>query len=142
MEGRAGRSDFSYRDPSVGAATEVYYKIGCLETGSGAWSYSAPVRAVMPAGVFAFLGARPNPGRGGVQRLMFELGRSGRARLEVYDAAGRRVRRVADGFFGAGVRAVEWDGRGEDGRAVASGVYWVRLECAGHVKSGKLVVAR
>jgi hypothetical protein len=133
LEARAGRSDFTYRDTLVEPSTAHYYKIGCEE--AGVWSYSAPIRAVMPAGVFAFLGT-------GGQRLMFELDRAGRARLEVFDVAGRRVRRVAEGTFAAGVRTVEWDGRGEDGKPLTSGVYCIRLESRGAVMTGKLVIAR
>jgi hypothetical protein len=93
-------------------------------------------------GALAVLGMRPNPGRGGVQRLLFELGRSGGARLDVYDVAGRRVRRVAEGIFASGVNTVEWDGRAEDGRRVAPGVYWVRLHSVGRVASSKIVLLR
>jgi len=37
---------------------------------------------------------------------------------------------------------VEWDGRAEDGRSLAPGVYWVRLQSASRVTSGKIVVLR
>jgi flagellar hook assembly protein FlgD len=76
------------------------------------------------------------------QQLRFELAQRGRARIDVYDAAGRRVRRVVDGTFEAGLGAVAWDGRGEDGSSLPSGVYWVRLEAGNVVKGGKIVIAR
>jgi hypothetical protein len=70
------------------------------------------------------LRAIPNPASGGVA---FQIG--GRSapvcRLEVYDAAGRRVlaRRVSRE---AG-EPVAWDGRGRDGERLGAGVYFARV---------------
>jgi hypothetical protein len=44
------------------------------------------------------------------------------APVDILDAAGRRVRRLAAGGSGR----VVWDGRDQDGAAVAPGLYWVR----------------
>ena len=49
-------------------------------------------------------------------------------RLAIYDASGRVVATLVDGALAAGDHAVEWDGRDDAGRAVASGVYSYRLE--------------
>ena len=37
------------------------------------------------------------------------------------------MRRLADGAFAAGPQSVPWDGRTDDGRACAAGVYFARL---------------
>ena len=140
LEGSPGRAVFSYRDASVVDARTRYYRIGCDE--DGVWSYSSPIRVSMPRGTLAFLGTSPNPARGDELRLMFELGRTGGVSIDVYDVAGRRVRRVTDGHMAAGVRTVEWDGRGEDGKRLPAGVYCVRIGFDGAATSGKFVVAR
>jgi Glycosyl hydrolases family 32 N-terminal domain len=49
------------------------------------------------------------------------------ARLELFDIAGRRLRRFIDGDVGPGAVEVRWDGHDGDGRAVADGVYFARL---------------
>ena len=46
------------------------------------------------------------------------------ARVEIFDVAGRRVRRLD---VSPGVSRITWDGRGASGALVASGVYLARL---------------
>lgn len=62
--------------------------------------------------------------------------------VRVFDIAGRLVRTVWQGRFAPGEHVLEWDGRDADGRPVASGVYYARLEtdlgAAGH----KVVIVR
>ena len=75
------------------------------------------------------LEAAPNPFNP-VTEIRFELPRAGRVSLEVIDVRGRRVRRLADGHHAAGPHSIRWTGRDERGRALASGVYWLRLRSA------------
>jgi flagellar hook assembly protein FlgD len=42
----------------------------------------------------------------------------------------------------AGEHVIEWDGRDQDGRAVASGVYFCRLRGAGSEAVRKMVLVR
>ena len=57
----------------------------------------------------------------------------------LFDSAGRRVRALSPSELGAGLR---WDGRADSGRAVASGVYYVRVEGSRGEARGQVVVAR
>jgi flagellar hook assembly protein FlgD len=61
-------------------------------------------------------------------RFSFSLARSGEARLEVRDVAGRSVIVLAEGALAAGVHSVAWDGRDSRGDYVRPGVYFARLE--------------
>jgi hypothetical protein len=74
--------------------------------------------------------------------IRFELARAGRAAVSVYDARGRRVRRLWNGERPAGSQSVSWDGRDDAGRAVASGLYWARLETAEGTRSAKMALFR
>ena len=74
--------------------------------------------------------------------LRFALPRAGRARLEVLDAAGRRVRVLVDEWMEAGVHQRRWDGRDERGRPVASGVYRYRLVANGGARTRGMVLIR
>ena len=69
----------------------------------------------------------PNPFRT-TTSLEFTLDRDAGVRLEVFDAAGRRIRTLMDRVHAAGRWSVTWDGRGADGSPVPSGIYLVRLE--------------
>lgn len=60
--------------------------------------------------------------------LRFELAEQGIVELDVYDAGGRRVRRLLDGVpLQSGPHAIVWNGSDDVGRALPSGAYLVRL---------------
>lgn len=63
--------------------------------------------------------------------LAFDLPAANRARLALYDVAGRRVRVLVDRELPAGAYRTAWDAQDDRGRPVASGVYLARLEVAG-----------
>jgi hypothetical protein len=91
-----------------------------------------------PRGV-ALAPPAPNPARGTV-RLSLALARPGRARVEVFDPAGRLVRVLADGTHAAGTMSLAWDLRDAGGRRVRPGVYLVRAGFACASLCRRLVV--
>jgi hypothetical protein len=92
-------------------------------------------------GPLQFYGPAPNPSRGNT-RFAFQLPRSTRVELSVYDVGGRRVARLADREFAAGSSSVAWDGRGEDGAPVANGLYWSRLSVGGQQLVRRFTILR
>jgi hypothetical protein len=74
--------------------------------------------------------------------IAFSIPRDGAAALTVHDAAGRTVRTLLRGAIRAGAHAVEWDGRDDQGRLVASGVYVARLVADGQQQQAKLVLLK
>lgn len=74
--------------------------------------------------------------------IRFSLGAPGRASLEIYDPAGRRVRTLLDAALAAGLHETVWDGRDAAGRPVPGGTYFWRLSDVGGVRTGRLVVTR
>jgi competence protein ComEC len=73
------------------------------------------------------LGVYPNPCGGSGTRILYSVPRAGVIDVSVYDVAGRLVRRLASGSVDSGERALEWDGRDDNGTNSPSGVYLVRL---------------
>ena len=63
-------------------------------------------------------------------------------RLTVHDVQGRRVRGLLAEGLDPGRYSVYWNGRDEGGRAVASGVYFVRMEAGAVSQTRKLVKIR
>ncbi len=102
--------------------------------------FATPVARTPPASL-ALAPNTPNP-FGSSTTIPFRLERSDDASIVVYDARGARVRDLERKFFLAGEHAVEWDGRDDDGRAVASGVYFCRLRSGGGEAIRKLVLIR
>jgi len=83
----------------------------------------------------------PNPVVGRTM-LRYSLPTSRDTRLTVCDATGRVVRRLTAGLQAAGLYEVLWDGRDDQGLALASGVYFLHLAAGPTELSRKVVVTR
>lgn len=92
-------------------------------------------------GVVALHRAVPNPFNPSTS-LHFDLPRAASIRLEVFDAAGRRIAVLADGGWPAGRHEVAWNGRDSQGREMPSGVYLSRFEANGQVAHGRMTLVR
>lgn len=73
---------------------------------------------------------RPNPFNGQTN-IEFAMPVAGRVSLVVYNITGQRVRMLADGDMNSGYYNVTWNGRDDNGKSVANGVYFYRLEAMG-----------
>jgi hypothetical protein len=62
--------------------------------------------------------------------------------LDVYDVAGRVVKRLISKEMAANVYKVAWDGTNNRGQQVASGVYFYKLIAGPHVATRKMVLIR
>ena len=60
--------------------------------------------------------------------IRFDLAQESTVRLEVFDVVGQKVRTLAAERLRAGAHQALWDGRGENGESVSSGVYFCRLQ--------------
>ncbi|HET9326239.1 MAG TPA: FlgD immunoglobulin-like domain containing protein [Candidatus Eisenbacteria bacterium] len=94
-----------------------------------------------PVSPARLLGATPNPFTSSTS-IQFELPRAGRARIDVYDAGGRRVTTLLDGEVGHGAHRVRWEGVDDSGRRVRPGLYLCRLEAASESRTAKLMLLR
>ena len=74
--------------------------------------------------------------------IAFTLPSTGHVVLDILDASGRRVRRLASGSHEAGVHRMIWDGTDDGGRPVASGTYFARLSAGGRSESRRLNLIR
>ena len=83
----------------------------------------------------------PNPFNSETVISWFLL-RPGPARMEVFALTGQRVAVLHGGPKKAGVHRVHWDGRDDQGRQLASGVYLYRLSTTEDVQTRKLTLLR
>ena len=70
--------------------------------------------------------------------LRFDLPAATHVELTVLNLTGQPAATLLSGWCESGSRLLRWDGRGDDGRELASGVYSYRLS-TGH---GKQVLSR
>lgn len=87
------------------------------------------VTSVPISSVFAQsdLKVSPNPA-GGAVAIQFAMPATGKVTVDIFDVQGRRVRRVLDERQTAGTSSASWDGKNDSGKAVGSGVYFVRVK--------------
>lgn len=92
-------------------------------------------------GTIAGLEAFPNPFNPAV-RITLRLKSEGLLSLDVEDALGRRVRRLAEAHLARGVHPFVWDGRDGSARRVGSGVYFIVAESGGEKELKKITLLR
>ena len=112
----------------------------CLGRGElpqlAAWTPPEDLQAApAPPGLLAY----PNPSRT-VARFRFTLNAGGPARLTLHDLLGREVRVLAESVTGAGSHVLQWNLLDAQGRRVAPGVYFARLQEPTGTATRKLLV--
>lgn len=105
------------------------------------------VRIPNPSAAFAHDPARPvrlhpivpNPFTGSAT-VAFDLpAGSARARLDVYDAGGRRIATLLDGTFDGGRHTTHWNGTDGNGADAGSGLYFCRLQAGGFSETRRMI---
>jgi len=138
--------DYEYIDRDVENGREYFYKLVSVTYGNALSTYEGlvsgipskePRRRTTGAGLF---GLSPNPFTSTSMVSYVVGGETGSfLKLEVYDSAGRLVRVLLDGYAGPGVHSAEWDGRGDSGSLVSSGLYFCRLTSGDNLSVMKMV---
>ncbi|MDD4857296.1 MAG: T9SS type A sorting domain-containing protein [Candidatus Krumholzibacteria bacterium] len=83
----------------------------------------------------------PNPFNGGTT-IGYELLKTARVKLAVYNVAGERVATLVDETQLLGSYTVKWNGLTGAGRPAASGIYFCRIQAGEHTGVRKLVLLR
>lgn len=81
----------------------------------------------------------PNPMTASTE-IRYRLAVDGPVRIEIYDASGRVVRHLVNAVSAAGDHHVLWDGRDDQTRVAAPGVYFYRLSNGIDTETRKLLV--
>ena len=74
--------------------------------------------------------------------IQYRLAEEGPVELTIFDLMGQRVRQLISGDHTAGSHQVIWDGRGDNGMSVASGVYFYRLRSSGGGITRRMLLLR
>jgi len=84
---------------------------------------------------------KPVPFRSSAQ-VSFELAEASQTELQIFDVTGRCVANLAGGNFAAGKHRLSWNGSGDDGLDLPSGVYFALVTAAQETAIKKLVLVR
>jgi hypothetical protein len=74
--------------------------------------------------------------------ISFDLAKSGKVKLNVYNIKGQLVRSLVNDALNAGSHRVIWNGTDSRNRRVASGIYYYRLETGDYSKTNKMVLMK
>jgi hypothetical protein len=112
----------------------------------GIWDYCTDITTGVPDGpkpkVTLHLAQNyPNPFSPRTS-IEFRAERPGRAVLEVYDVAGRKVATLLDGNVDEGIHVAQWNGRDDLGRQVRPGVYFYTLKLDGQRETRRMILLR
>jgi hypothetical protein len=94
-----------------------------------------------PTPASRLVGNHPNPFNP-TTTIVFEMERSQRVTISVFDLEGRHVATIADRTFGPGIHSVKWTGRNEAGRTVPSSTYLVQMETSDGTGARKISLVR
>ena len=83
-----------------------------------------------------------NPDKGEKATLQFNQGKSGQVTIIVFDLSGSIVNVLMRTSQGPGSYAVTWDGRNRGGRAVARGLYFIKIVSPDADEIRKVLVVR
>ncbi len=130
---------FTATDPAAAAGETVTYAL--YRTGAEGWELLGERSLELPSLQVALEAPVPNPFNPST-KLSFTLDREQQAELAVYDVSGRKVRTLLSGRCCAGRTEIEWNGCGDGGRPLASGVYFARLTTEGATQSRKMALMK
>lgn len=124
-----------------GFQTATYGPLYCVQDYTDATGVTDPVGQAPPF-VNELAQNRPNPFNP-TTVIPYSLASSGRVTIRIIDVAGRLVRTLVEGRQTAGPHVVRWNGRGDQGQAVASGVYFCTIVYPdGKTSARKLTILR
>jgi hypothetical protein len=108
-----------------------------VRSGSGAF---APRPGALAPGAELALAVRPNPAPGQVE-FALSAPQGGPVELDLFDACGRCIRRLATQDLGAGSYGFDWNGCDAHGRRLAPGTYFCRPTCGSEVRTQRLILS-
>jgi hypothetical protein len=124
---------------SFGRILQDYQNHLATNTAGLAKAITAPPAAFTPPTTPALTQNYPNPFNPATT-IRFYLNERRKVRLIIFDLAGHRVRTLVESELAAGEQALSWDGRDEQGRSIASGVYFYELLVGNKVERRKMTL--
>jgi len=83
----------------------------------------------------------PNPFNPYTQ-INYSLPTDCRVTLSIYNILGQKVRVLVDEYQSAGYKTVNWDGKDGEGRGLATGIYFYRIQAGDFTRTNKMVLMK
>jgi hypothetical protein len=137
----------SFLDAGWTSASGHYYKVSAVDhhdnqSGFALLTPAAVTGADPSLPVSTYLDQNfPNPFNPSTT-ISFGLDTRSEVALRIYDSSGALVRALVAGERPAGAHVANWDGRDDAGRAVATGIYYCRLDAGGKMLTRKMLLLK
>jgi hypothetical protein len=136
--------EYHFTDGQPSATGKAYYRLAEVST-TGQRTYYGPLlaegRGELSPPSFYLDKAYPNPATRSAT-IKYGLRQGGLTSLKVYNVLGQEVRTLVSGHQPAGYYAQSWDGRDNQGRPAANGVYLYQLISGDFSATKKLTLVR
>jgi hypothetical protein len=129
----------NFRDETPLPGQSYFYRVGAV--GEEGEAFSQTITIAVPPKPTTLYQNYPNPFNPSTS-IVFYLPKEQPVMLAIYDVNGSRVRTLVEGTKPAGRHTVLWNGQGDRGNQVGSGVYYYRLKAGKTTITKKLVIIR
>lgn len=141
MQAVRAEGDYEASDRDIEPGGLYQYRLEVVTTHGSEWQGPVTVQIPIAGSRLRWESLSQNPFAGSV-RLALEVPHTGPAWVRIYEVTGREVATLHRGSLAAGPASFTWDGRDEQGRRTAPGVYVVRADQAGVSATRTLVQVR
>ena len=131
--------DFAFTDQTAEPGHTYRYRLGVVDRDGEFFSQSQLVQ--VPQWVAALQQNFPNPFNPSTS-IKYRISENADVTLAIYDVSGRLVQTLERGTRTPGQYEARWDGRDTAGNAVASGLYFYRLEAGRFAQTKRMVLLR
>jgi len=138
------RHDYEFVDNDVINGITYWYKLEDVDFAGNKKFHktvsTTPLKSATPT-EFRLYPNYPNPFNP-VTAISYDLPDDGYVVLSVYNMIGEEVTTLIKGNQNAGSYILSWDGIDRQGRLVPSGIYFLRIESVGYLRTHKMVFIR
>ncbi len=138
----SGSRYYDYMDFNADTTGTVYYRLDQVDFSGkvNTVAFAQVIPAVIPERI-SLKPNFPNPFNPATH-ISFSLKDAARLTLDVYDVRGQKIRSLATAYFDAGEHDFTWDGRNDEGEALPTGVYFLRLAGEGINRTIRMMILR
>jgi choice-of-anchor C domain-containing protein len=137
----SGSSRYVYIDDEVPLDETRYWLEEQNESGRLNWYGPVTIPPIQKSAQFLLKASYPNPFNPSTT-IPYVIPETAFTRLAIYDAQGRLVKKLVNGIKQKGEHKTVWNGISDRGKEAASGIYFVRLESRGRVRTHKIVLLK
>jgi hypothetical protein len=139
-------TETTYTDENLTSGLYVYYVTALYGAYESAGSNNATIQhthaqyPIIPAET-ALLGNYPNPFNP-ITEISFALSTAGRVDLEIYNLKGQKVKTLVSNNMEEGYHSVIWNGKDDNEKQVASGIYFYEMKTNSYVANKKMIMMK